>query len=343
VINISSTGAKVLNNLVTCDGFYCDSRYRVQSHAHSDHTKKFASSLSQNIVATTPTLEILSTQQSIPGLIERPYVFSLGANDLIKFEDCKIIFKDAMHMIGSVQVAVEFSDGNSIGYSGDFSAEAINNPINVDYLLVDSTYGHPDAVRKFSQEEAKQALIDLVGNNFIKYPIYLKADMGTLQKALSILNNEFQFLPILMNKKDKEVFDIYNKNGYSFDNIHIDNPFKKEIIDIRDENKYIMFYNNKRDLPSDTSDHISIWIKCLYHRNSGPLTVHGDNSYTVAISDHADFNDTIDYIRNVKPKFVYTDPTTNKKYANNLSNEIKKLLGIKSKPAKVNLGYEWGK
>jgi Cft2 family RNA processing exonuclease len=167
--------------------------------------------------------------------------------------------------------------------------------------------------------------------------------MGTLQNTLSIINNTFPFLPILMTNKDKKIFDIYNKNGYAIDNIHLDDPLKKEIIEIKDEKKYIKFYRNKSVLPSDTSDHISIRLKSVYHRNSGPLTVHGDNSYTVAISDHADFNETIEYIQNVKPKYVFTDPATSMKNASNLSKEIIKKLRIESKPAKVNTKYEWGK
>lgn len=343
MIKISSAGAKVLNQLVSCDGFYCDSKYRVQTHAHSDHTKKFASSLIHIIVATTPTLEILSKQNNILMLIDRPHVFNIGANESVEFEDCKIQFKDAMHMIGSVQVAIEYSNGDCIGYSGDFSAKAINNPIDVDYLLVDSTYGHPDSIRNFTQDEANQILINLIGDNYIRAPIYLKANMGTLQKTLSKINNAFPFLPILISKKEMEIFNIYNRNGYSLSNLHIDNPFKEDIIDIKDENKYIKIYSNKNELPSDTSDHISIKLSSIFHRNSGILTTHSDNHFTVSISEHADFNETIEYIRNVNPKFVYTDPSTSSKCANNLSKEIKRLLDIDSKSAKVNRTYEWGK
>lgn len=343
MINISSAGAKILNQLVSCDGFYCDSKYRVQTHAHSDHTKKFASSLIHTIIATTPTLEILSKQNNIPMLINRPNVFNIGANESVEFHDCKIQFKDAMHMIGSVQVAIEFNNGDCIGYSGDFSSEAINNTIDVDYLLVDSTYGHPDSVRNFTQEEANQILIDLIGDNYIQSPIYLKAKMGTLQKTLSKINNAFPFLPILIDKKEMEIFKIYNRNGYSLSNLHIDNPFKEDIIDIKDENKYIKIYTNKSELPSDTSDHISIKLSSIFHRNSGILTIHSDNHFTVSISEHADFNETIEYVKNVNPKFVYTDPSTSGKYANNLSKEIKRLLSIDSKSAKVNQTYEWGK
>jgi Cft2 family RNA processing exonuclease len=343
MIKISSAGAKVLNHLVSCDGFYSDSSYRVQTHAHSDHTKKFASSLIHTIVATTPTLEILSHQNNIPMLMERPHVHNIGVNDFIEFEDCKIQFKDAMHMIGSVQVAIEYTNGDCIGYSGDFSAHAINNPINVDYLLVDSTYGHPESVRNFTQDQASQVLIDLIGDNFRLAPIYLKANMGTLQKSLSKINNAFHFLPILITKKELELFNIYNKNGYTLNNLHIDNPLKEDIINIKDENKYIKIYSDISELPSDTSDHISIRLSSIFHRNSGILTKHSDNHYTVSISEHADFNETIEYIKNVNPKFVYTDPSTNSKYANNLSKEIKKLLGIDSKSAKVNRTYKWGK
>ena len=343
MIKISSTGAKVLNKLVSCDGFYCDSKFRVQTHAHSDHTRNFKSSLNQNVVATKPTLEILSQKNNLPKLLDRPHIYDLGVNESIEFDDCKIQFKDAMHMIGSVQVEVHYNNGQRIGYSGDFSAKAIENPIQVDVLLVDSTYGDPNSVRNFTQEQANNELIDVIGNNYLRGPIYLKGNMGPLQKSLSIINNEFPSLPILISSKDLNIMKVYNKYGYSISNFHIDNQLKKEIIDIRDENRYIKTYPNLSQIPSDISDHISINLSSIFHRRSGIITKHSDNHYTVSISEHADFNETIEYIKNVNPKFVFTDPSINNKYANNLAIEIKRLLSIDSKSAQVNQTYEWGK
>ena len=115
-----------------------------------------------------------------------------------------------------------------------------------------------------------------------------------------------------------------------------------EIWDIIDSKRFIKPYTNKHELPSDTSDHISIKLSGMFHRNSGPVARHLNNHYTVAISDHADFNETLEYIDSVNPKMVLTDPSSGKDYANNLSTQIRNKLNIDSHIININRPGAWG-
>ena len=63
-------------------------------------------------------------------------------------------------MLGAVQVLVELEDGTRVGYSGDFQWP-IEDVIQVDALVVDSTYGKPANVRKFTQGECEERLIEV--------------------------------------------------------------------------------------------------------------------------------------------------------------------------------------
>jgi len=42
-----------------------------------------------------------------------------------------------------------------------------------------------------------------------------------------------------------------------------------------------------------------------------PLRELSERAYSIALSNHADFNETIDYVRATKAKFVITDNTRN--------------------------------
>jgi len=61
----------------------------------------------------------------------------------------------------------------------------------------------------------------------------------------------------------------------------------------------------------------------------------------VALSNHADFAGTIDYIRTTGARYVVTD---NKRggHAVELAQEVTRLLGIPARPSTVAWSNEWG-
>ena len=59
-INVSGSGAVMLDNVVACDGFINDYPIRVQTHVHDDHMYGFDSSKGrQNILMSEATLDLL--------------------------------------------------------------------------------------------------------------------------------------------------------------------------------------------------------------------------------------------------------------------------------------------
>jgi putative mRNA 3-end processing factor len=56
------------------------------------------------------------------------------------------------------------------------------------------------------------------------------------------------------------------------------------------------------------------------------------NEYIVALSDHADFNELLQYVSESKPKLVITDNYRTGE-AVSLAREIEKRLGIPAKPS----------
>src|SRR5580692_8082815 len=91
-------------------------------------------------------------------------------------------------MLGSVQVLVETADGARLGYSGDFHWPLEpEDVIQCDALVVDSTYGSPRSVRKYSQEQAESCLLELVYAKVKTGPVHIYSHRGTIQRALQLI------------------------------------------------------------------------------------------------------------------------------------------------------------
>ena len=81
-----------------------------------------------------------------------------------------------------------------VGYSGDF-AWPLDNVIQVDALVVDSTYGSPESIRNYSQGECEAQFLLLSRKLLSEGPVYIKAHTGTLHRAMQLLSTELDVPP----------------------------------------------------------------------------------------------------------------------------------------------------
>lgn len=341
-IDVSYRGGVILGNSVICDGFAESIPFRVQTHAHEDHLRDFSKSVGlQNIVLTKPTRDLISIIKNNESLYDRNgQVNILGGNSKKNFADFKIKFLDSKHMLGSIQVEVEYKNGLKVGYSSDF-IWPLGRIIEVDELVIDSTYGNPDSVRTLDQDKAIESFINLIIEHIYNNPIIINAKRGIIIRAMKSVNSAFPDIPLLTSKKLYSEVQVYNRHGYSIDNISVyNNPAS---LDVLNSNRYVVFLSSVYDIfPVDTSDHTSITIKATYGRKQ-VITNHGNNFYTFALSDHADFEETLEYVKFTKAKTILTDSTrAGIDRALKLANEIKRKLGINSSPANPVKNNSWG-
>ncbi len=66
------------------------------------------------------------------------------------------------------------------------------------------------------------------------------------------------------------------------------------------------------------------------------------NACTLAMSDHADFNETIDYVKTTGAKKVITDAYRGRN-ADTLALELSKRLNIEAEPSLTGRQLSWGK
>ena len=337
-IDVSSSGAIMLNDVVTCDGFVYGYPIRVQTHVHTDHMNRFDSSKGfQRILMTQPTRELLIVEYNAD-IPDRINIEAIPLNRAISQENCQIRLLDNGHMLGSVQVEVTLSDGVRCGYSGDF-AWPLEEVIEVEELVLDSTYGSPDSVRKFTQEEANNRFIDLVVEQIRFGPVLIVAHRGTLQRAISCLDDAIKN-PIIASPKLCSELEVYQRYGYSLTKVLNVNTEEAKLA--LAEEQYIRIYETRDRRPTDTGQATSIILSGYMSRLDDPVLEYSEKSFCVALSDHADYKGTLEYVHNTGAKRVITDNCRGR-HGVKLAIALRQELGVDAQPSTNQHEREWGR
>ena len=336
-VRVSAKGAVQLGDEVVCDGFINGYKVRVQTHVHSDHMDQFATSTGfQNVLMTMPTRELLIAEMN--GSLEyKENIKGVPVGEPIQADGCEIVLLNNGHMLGSAQVAVTLPDGTRCGYSGDFSWP-LADVIQVDELVVDTTYGSPSSVRRFAEEEADQQLADLVISKLHSGPIFLSAHRGTLQRSLSTLDDAMK-CPVIATPRTYKEIEVYRRWGYSLTQVISSDTVEAK--QLRKGNRYIFVDGIKRGPPYLPKGATSIVLSAFRGSKDYPVIEYSDKAYNVSLSGHADYHGTIDYVRATGAKTVLTDNTRGG-HAVELASALQQELGITAMASDIQHQREWG-
>jgi|GEM_PF-352977 len=336
-IDVSAHGAVMLGDKVTCDGFIFGFPYRVQTHIHEDHMESFDSSKGyQHILMSEATKELLVVE--LDADIEyRSNIDAIPLGSRYRGEGIELEMFSNGHMVGSAQVAVTISGGPKVGYSGDFNWP-LEKVIQVEALVVDSTYGSQNSVRKYSQDDACSRFVELVLEKVKTCPVLIKAHPGTLQRALELLDGELT-CPILASRRLAAEAEVYRRFGYSIGSlIIIDSTEAQQVIA---EGRYIRLYGRRETPPSDPESNTVIVLSAYMTSPDEPLLEFSERSYRVAISSHADFEGTLEYVKATGATEVVTDNSRGG-HAIELAVALKTRLGIEARPSSQAFSRGWG-
>ena len=208
----------------------------------------------------------------------------------------------------------------------------------MDALVLDSTYGSPGSVREFSQGECEERFAQLVLRLTARGPVHIKAHRGTLQRALQIINDEIG-CPVIGSHRLSQEVAVYSDFGYTIQPLVV-HPSDEASLLIRDGH-YVRVYGtgdrNTVDLPSGAK----VVLSAYFTRPDTPVVEYSERAYGVAMSNHADFEGTLDYVRATKTRYVVTDNTRNGK-GFLLAEAIRQRLGIEARPSTAIENREWG-
>ena len=231
-------------------------------------------------------------------------------------------------MLGSVQVLVESSDGRRFGYSGDFHWP-IDSVIEVDYLVVDATYGSPRSVRNYTQGECETEFVTLVKRLLLARPVYIYAHRGSMQRALQLLSGEVHCPIVCGNRLCKEI-DLYRNFGYVIGEV-ISSDSSGGVAALK-EPRFIRCFGYRDERPVDTERASIVKLSAYFTRPDEPVLQYTKRGYGVALSTHADFEGTLEYVRSTGAKYVITDNTRGGNGCV-LAAEIKQRLGVWAQPS----------
>lgn len=331
------SGAVSLGPNVVCDGFLLDAKVRVQTHVHKDHMDSFDTSKGQQqIIASEPTLKLLIAEFNAD-LPYRANVKALGQGQSHQAGDSKVTLIPNGHMLGSVQVQTELECGLKLGYSGDFQWP-LDAVIQVDALVVDSTYGAPTNIRRFSQGAAEEQFVELFRRLLATGPVFIKAHRGTLQRALQIISDESD-CPIIASKRLSKEVEVYREFGYTIAPLVDDRS--NEAKELLRSDRYVKVFGTGDHAPTDLGKGSKVTLSAYFTRPDTPITEYSDRAWAVAMSNHADFEGTLEYVKSTSAKYVVTDNTRGGK-GYQLAAAIKQRLGVEARPSSSVERRGWG-
>ncbi|MCY3627396.1 MAG: hypothetical protein F4120_06655 [Rhodothermaceae bacterium] len=329
--DVFDSGAVRLGSNVVCDGFVDGYNFRIQTHVHDDHMAGFNTSKGrQDIYMSPETFALLNAflDAEIPyrsnfHKIQRGVEYELP-------DYSKLVLLPSNHMLGSCQVALQLPNNCKVGYSGDFGWP-LDEVIQVDQLVVDSTYGSPNSIRGYTQAAAEECLLELVYERLRHGPVHIYAHRGTVERVLHIIEGNVR-VPILASGRLIHEVAIYQDHGIVLGMLdHLDSDEGKSASRQR---SYIRLYSKGdgfgNEPIADTSIKCSAYMAT--HSTSSPLMSFSEKSFSVALSNHADFLETLEYIIASGARTVVTDNTRN--HGVELANAInERLSGVKARPS----------
>jgi putative mRNA 3-end processing factor len=324
--SINRSGAVLLGNYLSCDGFDIKRVAGAITHFHGDHLNEFENSLGtyREIFVTKATRDLLIALkgdwlQYRRNLIDKPYLKPFD------YEDEKITLYPVTHVLGSARIYLETQAGKVL-YTGDFRLE--NTPaIEADVLVIEATYGDPAYVRSYSRDSAVQALVSQTKKELKQGAVCILASRGKIQEVMNILYKADLGVPFLCHPNLSRLAEVYRKYGVETGNpLTIGRKEAEEIIAKRQP--HVAFYSLNSRIHAER---IYMRIAVSGWDTSKPVFYKvTKNEYAVSLSDHCDFKELVEYVKQTDPKLVIAD---NYRCANatTFAKVIKKQLKIDAK------------
>jgi Cft2 family RNA processing exonuclease len=266
------------------------------SHAHSDHIGRH-----QEVILSAPTARFLQAR-----LGKRPVEHVLPFSERKTFEtngvEWSITLLPAGHILGSAMCLIEAAD-ESILYTGDFklrhglSAE-LCAPRSADVLIMETTFGKPEyqfppATQVFAS--LIRFCIETLDDN--KTPVLFSYSLGKSQELLSGLARAG--LNVLVHEEIHRLTLIYESFGRTFPpyNKYDGQPLKGCVLICPPTSNLA---STVRALEGVRTAVVTGWALdqgCRFRSRTHAA---------FPLSDHADYPDLVEFVRQVAPKTVYT-------------------------------------
>jgi Cft2 family RNA processing exonuclease len=112
----------------------------------------------------------------------------------------------------------------------------------------------------------------------------------------------------------------------------------KEIVQ---SDRYIRIYGKGDRLPTEIRHGTTVVLSAFSTDHSDPVLEYSEKACRVALTDHADFEGVLEYVKASGASYVVTDNTRGG-HAMDLARELRDRLGIDADPSTYEPSREWG-
>jgi len=270
--------------------FYLDPQQPVQtsviSHAHADHAVPGHT----EVYCTEGTAELMKLRYGK----NAGKAFNIAAYKLsFTIGGVAITFIPAGHILGSAQVVMEYR-GIRYLYTGDYKIQADSTCeplewVKTNVLITETTFARPGIIHPDPVAEIKKL-------NDVKINILLGAyALGKSQRLIRMINDHAPQKTILVHHRIMPINTLYQKAGFELGKYQI---YSRKLMKAQQEYVYIV--------PPFTFDsyYHATGVKRLFASGWKNLQVNQED--TLFISDHADWNDILEAVKNTEPSQVWT-------------------------------------
>ena len=307
-VDVFDNGSVRLGSKTVCDGYAGGYPFRVQTHIHDDHMGEFDKSKGFQDLFMSPETRALLIAERNADLAYRDNLIPIRRGVEYALDDgSSLTLLPSGHMLGSCQVALELPDGVRCGYSGDFSWP-LDQVMQVDELVVDSTYGSPASVRRYTQNEAESCLLEIVCQRLRHGSVHVKAYRGTVERVLHVLAGNVD-VPILASGRLIREVEVYRSHGFAVGALEaLDSETARLALT---ERSYVRLYSKGDRFGNELVEGTTVACSAYMVGTDHPLLKFSERAYRVALSNHADFEGTLAYVKATGAGTVVTDNTRN--------------------------------
>ena len=306
-----STGERVV-----CDADEPDGDINVVSHAHGDHLYERAP---EAVVWSDLTRELAAVRrEEVPATVT----------------DDRITLVDAGHIPGARAAVIEDPDGTTYCYTGDLSTrdhrylDGFVPPagVDIDILVVESTYGEPDYVFP-PPAEAAAAFREWVGETGAPVLVFAYS-LGRAQELQLILDGTDRRTYVTdavaaLNEPIADGFDVaFDVERYGSD-VTLD---ADDALVLPAQTNHLSFVEAIVEETGAQKAALSGWAVDTSFRFAGGYDA------TFPLSDHCDFEELLAVVEAVDPERVYTCHGS----TDSLAREVRSRLGYEARALKRN-------
>lgn len=279
------------------------------SHAHADHVKLSPDS---EFYCTRETAQVV--EERYPRKTYSPELKPLSFNRKKSFDGYSMKLRPSGHILGSAQTQISDSSGKEIALTSDFRLEdsllfSGAEPLSSDILVLETTFGLPEYSFPPYEEVVSEMVSWIKGNAKDKLVVLGGYSLGKAQE-LTRISNEAGVVPIV-HESIYEMNRIYSRNGIKL------GKFMKMDHNLKESQVLIM-------PPSLINRHL---FSTLEYFDKRPVTsavatgwdYRGYFDKIFHLSNHADYEQLLQYVEQASPKLVFTDHGFCREFARKLN------------------------